>query len=65
MVFTSILKKSISNSSSLPIIIYNVPGRTSSNMSADTTVQLAKDFKNIVGIKEASGNLEQIMTDYF
>jgi len=39
-----------------------VPGRTSSNITADTTVQLAKDFKNIVGIKEASGNLEQIMT---
>ena len=54
--------KSISNSTSLPIIIYNVPGRTSSNITADTTVQLAKDFKNIVGIKEASGNLEQIMT---
>ena len=54
--------KSISNSTSFPIIIYNVPGRTSSNITADTTVQLAKDFKNIVGIKEASGNLEQIMT---
>ena len=54
--------KSICNSTSLPIIIYNVPGRTSSNITADTTVQLAKDFKNIVGIKEASGNLEQIMT---
>jgi 4-hydroxy-tetrahydrodipicolinate synthase len=54
--------KSISNATSLPIIIYNVPGRTSSNITADTTVQLAKDFKNIVGIKEASGNLEQIMT---
>ena len=54
--------KSISNSTSLPIIIYNVPGRTSSNITANTTVQLAKDFKNIVGIKEASGNLEQIMT---
>ena len=54
--------KSISNATSLPIIIYNVPVRTSSNITADTTVQLAKDFKNIVGIKEASGNLEQIMT---
>ena len=54
--------KSISNSTSLPIIIYNVPLRTSSNITADTTVQLAKDFKNIVGVKEASGNLEQIMT---
>ena len=54
--------KSISNATSLPIIIYNVPGRTSSNITADTTVQLAKDFKNIIGVKEASGNLEQIMT---
>ena len=39
-----------------------MPGRTSSNITADTTVKLAKDFKNIVGVKEASGNLEQIMT---
>ena len=54
--------KSISNATNLPIIIYNVPGRTSSNITADTTVKLAKDFKNIVGVKEASGNLEQIMT---
>ena len=54
--------KSISNVTNLPIIIYNVPGRTSSNITADTTVKLAKDFKNIVGVKEASGNLEQIMT---
>ena len=54
--------KSISNATNLPIIIYNVPGRTSSNITADTTVHLAKDLKNIVGVKEASGNLEQIMT---
>ena len=54
--------KSISNATNLPIIIYNVPGRTSSNITAETTVKLAKDFKNIVGVKEASGNLEQIMT---
>ena len=53
--------KCISNASNLPIIIYNVPGRTSSNISSDTTVKLAKDFKNIIGVKEASGNLEQIM----
>ena len=43
-----------------PIILYNVPGRTSSNISAETTVRLAKDFGNIVAIKEASGNLDQI-----
>jgi 4-hydroxy-tetrahydrodipicolinate synthase len=42
------------------IILYNVPGRTGSNISAETTIKLAHDFENIVAIKEASGNLEQI-----
>jgi len=50
----------LSQSSPLPLILYNVPGRTSSNISAETTVRLAKDFGNIVAIKEASGNLDQI-----
>jgi 4-hydroxy-tetrahydrodipicolinate synthase len=45
----------------LPIVIYNVPGRTSSNISADTTLRLARDCENIVAVKEASGNLSQIM----
>lgn len=45
----------------LPIILYNVPGRTSSNVSAATTLRIAKELKNIVAVKEASGNLEQIM----
>jgi 4-hydroxy-tetrahydrodipicolinate synthase len=45
----------------VPIMLYNVPGRTSSNISAQTTLQLARDFENIVAIKEASGNLSQIM----
>ena len=53
--------KMISASTLLPIILYNVPGRTSSNMSADTTLRLANDFKNIVAIKEASGDMDQIM----
>ncbi|MBN8697425.1 MAG: 4-hydroxy-tetrahydrodipicolinate synthase [Bacteroidetes bacterium] len=53
--------KAIAQASPLPIILYNVPGRTSSNMTAETTLQLAKDFKNIIAIKEASGNLEQCM----
>jgi len=44
-----------------PVMLYNVPGRTSSNISAQTTLRLAKDFENIVAIKEASGNLSQIM----
>ncbi|MBL7882684.1 MAG: 4-hydroxy-tetrahydrodipicolinate synthase [Bacteroidia bacterium] len=53
--------KAIAKASPLPIILYNVPGRTSSNMTASTTLKLAKDFKNIIAIKEASGNLEQCM----
>lgn len=53
--------KSISVISPLPIIMYNVPSRTSVNMKPETTLQLANDFDNIIGIKEASGNLEQIM----
>jgi 4-hydroxy-tetrahydrodipicolinate synthase len=53
--------KAISENSPLPIILYNVPGRTSSNITAETTIKLAEDFKNIVAIKEASGSLEQCM----
>ena len=45
----------------LPIVIYNVPGRTSCNISADTTLRLARDCENIVAVKEASGDLSQIM----
>jgi 4-hydroxy-tetrahydrodipicolinate synthase len=45
----------------LPVVIYNVPGRTSSNISAETTIRLARDVENIVAVKEASGNLSQIM----
>ena len=45
----------------LPVVIYNVPGRTSSNISAETTLRLARDVENIAGVKEASGNLSQIM----
>jgi 4-hydroxy-tetrahydrodipicolinate synthase len=44
-----------------PIMLYNVPGRTSSNIAAQTVLRLAKDYENIVAIKEASGNLTQIM----
>lgn len=54
--------KAIAQSTKKPIILYNVPGRTSSNVTADTTLKLARDFKNIVAIKEASGNMEQCMT---
>ncbi len=53
--------KAVSEASPLPIILYNVPGRTSSNVLPETTLRLAKDFDNIIAIKEASGNLEQCM----
>lgn len=51
--------KAIAESSPLPVILYNVPGRTGSNISAETTLRLAHDFNNIIGTKEASGNFEQ------
>ena len=50
----------ISKASPLPIVLYNVPGRTGVNMNAETTLRLAKEFKNICGIKEASGIFTQI-----
>jgi 4-hydroxy-tetrahydrodipicolinate synthase len=53
--------KNIATVSPLPIIMYNVPGRTSVNMKSEITLQLANEFDNIIGIKEASGNMEQIM----
>jgi 4-hydroxy-tetrahydrodipicolinate synthase len=53
--------KKIAENSIVPIIIYNVPGRTSSNIQAETTVKLANDFSNIVAVKEASGDLGQVM----
>lgn len=53
--------KMIAEKSPLPIIIYNVPGRTSSNMLPSTVVRLANDFKNIIGIKEAAGDMVQAM----
>ncbi|MFV0419182.1 MAG: 4-hydroxy-tetrahydrodipicolinate synthase [Dysgonomonas sp.] len=52
--------KSIAEVSPLPVISYNVPGRTGVNMTADTTLRIANDFPNIVAIKEASGNMSQM-----
>ncbi len=52
--------KAIANSTKLPIVLYNVPGRTGVNMTAETTLRLARDFDNIVAIKEASGNITQM-----
>ena len=51
--------KTIAAATSLPVVLYNVPGRTGVNLKAETTVRLARDCENIVAIKEASGSLEQ------
>jgi len=53
--------KTIASASPVPVILYNVPGRTGANISAATTLRLAHDFNNIVAVKEASGNFVQIM----
>jgi 4-hydroxy-tetrahydrodipicolinate synthase len=53
--------KMISEASPLPVIMYNVPGRTGMNVSADTTLRIARACPNIIATKEASGNFEQIM----
>ena len=52
--------KTIAAATRLPVVLYNVPGRTGVNMKAETTVRLAHDCENIIAIKEASGNLEQV-----
>ncbi len=54
--------KAIADASPVPVILYNVPSRTSSNVLAQTTLRLAKDCDNIIGIKEASGDFQQVMT---
>jgi len=51
--------KSIAEASPVPVILYNVPGRTSSNMLPSTVIRLANDFKNVVAIKEAAGDVVQ------
>jgi 4-hydroxy-tetrahydrodipicolinate synthase len=53
--------EALSKASDLPIILYNVPGRTASNITARTTLRLANDFENIIGIKEASADMDQVM----
>ena len=52
--------KHIAEASPLPVILYNVPGRTGVNMAAETTLRLARDFENVVAVKEASGDMTQI-----
>ena len=54
--------KAIAEASPVPVILYNIPGRTASNITAETTLRLAHEFRNIIGIKEASGDLQQSMT---
>ena len=54
--------KTIAESVAIPIIIYNIPGRTGRNIEPETIAKLAKDFKNVVGVKEASGQLDQMQT---
>ena len=52
--------KAISEATELPLVLYNVPGRTGTNMTAETTLRIANDFKNVIAVKEASGNMTQI-----
>lgn len=52
--------KAIAGATKMPVVLYNVPGRTGVNLKAETTVRLARDCENIVAIKEASGSLEQV-----
>ena len=53
--------KAVAKNSPLPVILYNVPGRTSCNMLAETTIRIAESNPNVIGIKEASGNVKQIL----
>lgn len=52
--------RAISESTDLPIVLYNVPGRTGTNMTAETTLRIARDMKNVIAVKEASGNITQM-----
>lgn len=53
--------RSVAEASPVPVVMYNVPGRTGVNLSAETTLALAAECPNIIGIKEASGNMQQVM----
>ncbi len=52
--------KAIAEATRLPVVLYNVPGRTGVNMTAETTLRLARDFSNVIAVKEASGNITQM-----
>lgn len=53
--------KAVSEASSIPVILYNVPGRTSKNMEPSTTIRLANDFENVIAVKEAGNNVQQYL----
>ena len=53
--------KAVAEASPIPVILYNVPGRTASNMLPSTVIRIANDFKNVIGIKEAAGDIVQAM----
>ncbi len=52
--------RTVSEHSPLPVILYNIPGRTGVNMTSETTLRIARDFGNVIGVKEASGDIEQM-----
>ena len=52
--------KAIAEATELPLVLYNVPGRTGVNMTAETTLRVARDFRNVIAVKEASGNITQM-----
>lgn len=52
--------KAIAEATPLPIVLYNVPGRTGVNMTAETTLRIAREFRNVIAVKEASGNITQM-----
>ena len=52
--------RTVSEHSPLPVILYNIPGRTGVNMTSETTLRIARDFENVIGVKEASGDIEQM-----
>ncbi|MDD4515177.1 4-hydroxy-tetrahydrodipicolinate synthase [Massilibacteroides sp.] len=52
--------KAVSGATKLPVVLYNVPGRTGVNMTAETTLRIAREFKNVIAVKEASGNITQM-----
>lgn len=52
--------RTVSEHSPLPVILYNIPGRSGVNMTAETTLRIARDFENVIGVKEASGDIDQM-----